>query len=781
MSPIRIRFEYTKYPHWGGRSGYTQILRHLNPQHYHVIAHGAPDNHEDLEPWLTPFQPWLSDRIRRGRMPWYKLSDLTAEAEAYQSLRAGEFDIIHFLDAEHSGQFLPRIIKCAARSNVRSVATFHQPPKFLDKLVNPDLLRWFDAILLVSPSQLPFFTKHVPAERLHVLLHGIDADFFHPSRKLNRSNRIRCITTGHWLRDWDTFKAVAAKCNDILFDVVTGRDIGFEEFPNVSAYSEISDDHLGELYRSADVLFLPLTESTANNSLLEGIASGLPAVTTDLEATHAYLPEGAGLFVNARDADGFVTALRRLQQDVELRHRLSRCARARAEELAWTKWIRQYEAFYETLLNAAAVTENPKFWESPTVVGPSEIEAVELNPKLKWSAEPARMSPVAYALLDSGSYDEARAAFEMLVSAFPKYSQGYAGLARTAEELWDWRTAIADWDRYLERGSNACVVEGASRKARCLTKIGLMSEAKDLFSSITPEFEGWEGLGQLAEMQGTLDAAAVFWVECTKRHPDRLEGFLGHANILLKQQRFNESDQVLSHAIAVWPESMQVSAHWAQAPAAYQDCEAANERWAVVLSRFGNDPYIAWEYAKHIARTDSDLRVAGYLEGNSPICKAALVLSYYSMIGNYSTAIKQARSIVAWKPKKNSYRLLLANLLTAHGSRHALQEALTTLRQLSTMSPEDMSVKHKTVEVYIRLGLISEAYALLQTISAEDRSVEVELLHSWAGNSREHSVTSEYGSTALIDFGLLDQWSQNLFEKDLAYNRIEGWSPPVAR
>ena len=149
--PIRIRFEHTHYPHWGQRSGYVQFVRQLDPQRCHAAVHAASDSDADLAWWLAPFRPWLRRLIRRGGMPWYKLSDLSAEIEAFKGCLARRFDIVHFLDGEHSGQFLPRLIKATRLSAVRTIATFHQPPEVAREVVNGALLRWFDEIVLVSP------------------------------------------------------------------------------------------------------------------------------------------------------------------------------------------------------------------------------------------------------------------------------------------------------------------------------------------------------------------------------------------------------------------------------------------------------------------------------------------------------------------------------------------------------------------------------------------------------------------------------------------------------
>jgi glycosyltransferase involved in cell wall biosynthesis len=345
----RIRFECTRYDHWGARSGYAQFVRWLDPRDFQIVLHASSDSDADLVRWLTPLRPLLRRLVRRGRMPWYKLSDFNAEMNALRSCLARRLDIVHFLDGEHSGQFLPRLVRMARLSTIRTVATFHQPPEIAREVVNGELLRWFDQIVLVSPSQLPFFKQHVPEGRLNVILHGVDTEFFHPAEKSNSTKRIRCITAGHWLRDWDVFNGVARAMGQVMFDVVTNRPIVFDGLPNVTIHSGVADDVLADLYRSADVLFLPLLQSTANNALLEGIASGLPVVATDLAGVRTYLPGSEAILVFGNGTEGFVDALRRLQQDVDLRHYMGRRARARAEELAWSHLVRRYSLLYSSL------------------------------------------------------------------------------------------------------------------------------------------------------------------------------------------------------------------------------------------------------------------------------------------------------------------------------------------------------------------------------------------------------------------------------------------------
>jgi len=350
---IRIRFEFTRYPHWGNQSGFTQLARHLDAKRYEAYLHGASDNDDDLPLPIPPVRRWLRRWVQRSGMAWYKLSDLAAELQALPGCLTNRFQIIHFLDAEHSAQYLPRLVKASRFCRTRTVATFHQPPDLLDRLVNRDALNWIDHVTVVSPSQLPFFSDFLPDDRLHVLFHGIDTAFFHPPAARNLGHRICCVTAGHWLRDWTAMHQVAAILRDeqdISFHIITNRPTGLDHLPNVFHYRDVSDAAMAELYRRADVLFLPLLDATANNTLLEGIASGLPVVASALPAVKAYLPGSEGILVGGNEPEGFAAALRRLQFDTNLRMEMAAQARARAEQLSWTNVATQYAALYDKIL-----------------------------------------------------------------------------------------------------------------------------------------------------------------------------------------------------------------------------------------------------------------------------------------------------------------------------------------------------------------------------------------------------------------------------------------------
>jgi glycosyltransferase involved in cell wall biosynthesis len=260
--------------------------------------------------------------------------------------------IVHFLDGEHGVQFLPAWLKNINRGRAKIVASYHQPVELLKTLIRPELIDKLDHVNLVSPTQTSYFLQFLPPERVSVILHGIDTKFFEPRMQSEERNIFRCITVGHHLRDWQAIAAVADKLKverDIEFHIVTSHQTSIEEFDNVVIHRNVSDETLLSIYQQSDVLFMPLKDSTANNALLEGIACGLPVVSTKLDSVAAYLPGGEALLVENNDPRQLTDALLKLRGNSDTRLKMGRQARRRAGELSWLTRAQEYEKIYSGL------------------------------------------------------------------------------------------------------------------------------------------------------------------------------------------------------------------------------------------------------------------------------------------------------------------------------------------------------------------------------------------------------------------------------------------------
>jgi glycosyltransferase involved in cell wall biosynthesis len=114
--------------------------------------------------------------------------------------------------------------------------------------------------------------------------------------------------------------------------------------------SNISDEELLKLYRQTNLLFMPLKDATANNAVLEGIACGLPVLTTDLVSTREYLDHTDAVFVKNNEEDAFRTHILDLARDRDKCARYGESSRRRALDLSWPNVAKQYEKLYSMLI-----------------------------------------------------------------------------------------------------------------------------------------------------------------------------------------------------------------------------------------------------------------------------------------------------------------------------------------------------------------------------------------------------------------------------------------------
>jgi glycosyltransferase involved in cell wall biosynthesis len=139
---------------------------------------------------------------------------------------------------------------------------------------------------------------------------------------------------------------------DVVFEVVLGAErFGFfTGCDNVRRHSGISDRALIDLYRHADALFLPVTDATANNAVLEALACGTPAISTRIGGIPDYLDEASGWLLPPGDAGAAFDCVKRLVLNRGEARSKRAGARAKAESFSWDTVAAQIVAGYERLL-----------------------------------------------------------------------------------------------------------------------------------------------------------------------------------------------------------------------------------------------------------------------------------------------------------------------------------------------------------------------------------------------------------------------------------------------
>ncbi len=113
------------------------------------------------------------------------------------------------------------------------------------------------------------------------------------------------------------------------------------------------------LLAAADIGLLCSHQEGFSNAILEGMASGLPMIVTDVGGNAEAVQDGStGLIVPPKDPDRLVHALIRLASDPDLRERLGLAARERAfQHFTLERCVDAYDALYRSLLDGRSASD----------------------------------------------------------------------------------------------------------------------------------------------------------------------------------------------------------------------------------------------------------------------------------------------------------------------------------------------------------------------------------------------------------------------------------------
>ncbi|MBI5099769.1 MAG: glycosyltransferase family 4 protein [Nitrospirae bacterium] len=334
----------------------------LNVRTEHHSPHSGYDRLMDYIPHTPLPKSWrwkvMSESTTRqlfnkaaSAVTWYGMHDLESETNTNKLKPWLQKHVCHFLYGENSVFHIEK----SATNKKKIFVTFHQPPSAHQEFVRTrEPLKNIDGIIVVGTNQIPFFSQYVDQSRIFFVPHGIDTDFFKPNDSIKRNKR-RILFVGNWLRDFEIIKSVAEILKrvkpEILMEVVTlerNRSI-FEGIENIKFYSGIPENELLAKYQSASLLLMPMKDCTANNSVLEGMACGLPAITTDIGGIRDYVDDKCAILCKPGDAEMMAYAAIDLLGDTERLVLMSKQARKRAEMFSWH---RVSEAIYKAYQKA---------------------------------------------------------------------------------------------------------------------------------------------------------------------------------------------------------------------------------------------------------------------------------------------------------------------------------------------------------------------------------------------------------------------------------------------
>lgn len=158
---------------------------------------------------------------------------------------------------------------------------------------------------------------------------------------------------------------------EVLLVGPPGDDPGYEERLQAAIHAlpegvtarvldALPSEGVAEVLRAADVCVLPSRGEGMPNSLLEGMATGLPCVATDIPGSRDVLAEGGGILVPPEDPTALARTLDELAGDPDARGRLGeRALQVARERYSLDRVAHRYGCAYAALLGRGAAGDAP--------------------------------------------------------------------------------------------------------------------------------------------------------------------------------------------------------------------------------------------------------------------------------------------------------------------------------------------------------------------------------------------------------------------------------------
>lgn len=345
---LRVLFVTGSQGYPSGLSGYDRVVSGFSSSSVCGYDRRSPG-------WMRPANP-LARALAVSR--WALPATIFNELRAARRLVRERFDLVHVLWGERDLGIIDRV---AARQGVPLVVTFHAPyHRDPNPVRRTAAVRKLAGVVLVSSSQLPFFSDLLPpAVPRRVILHGIDTRAFRPDSEHRADGPFVVCFVGSFRRDFNVLERVIARFEgepgvEFRLLIPDGARERFNRFKNVKFAAKLSDEELAEFYRQSSCLLMTLEDSTANNAVIEALASGLPIVAEDVGGTREYVGDVAARLLPKGDVDGLALALRELRADEAVRRRMGAAARRRAEALSWSCVNQELGSFYNEVLRRNA-------------------------------------------------------------------------------------------------------------------------------------------------------------------------------------------------------------------------------------------------------------------------------------------------------------------------------------------------------------------------------------------------------------------------------------------
>jgi glycosyltransferase involved in cell wall biosynthesis len=218
----------------------------------------------------------------------------------------------------------------------------------LHRLLGPLLrLVWRRAAAVVANSQGlrqlgEAFEPDIP---IQVIVNGVEAKNFQVAKRKWQPPRILFVGRVVYQKGLDLLLKALGELRDIPWELsIVGDGSHMELIKQQAVELELSDritfegwkprESLPSLFQKANLFVMPSRHEGMPNALLEAMASGLPAIATQIAGNEELIKEGkTGLLIPSEDSITLRSTLRDILEDDKRRKRMGQAAQQRAKTL----------------------------------------------------------------------------------------------------------------------------------------------------------------------------------------------------------------------------------------------------------------------------------------------------------------------------------------------------------------------------------------------------------------------------------------------------------------
>jgi phosphatidylinositol alpha 1,6-mannosyltransferase len=332
------------------------------------------NNRFDVGIWAFSITPQKRKRLHLFKIPSvplpfypaYKLSIpnplLKKQVEEFEP------DVLHITVPDLVGLSLMRL---AQRLGIPVLTSFHTDfPSYLESYKLGFLyhsawkyFRWFynkSRSVLAPTEEVIGKLKNFGIQNTKLWSRGIHLEYFNPSFRSESLRRQWGVAPNEtqptkiilysgrfvWYKDLQTFidTYYLFKKNgphNVKFVLAGDGPIREElerQMPDAVFTGYVTGETLSRVYASADLLLFPSTTETFGNVVQEALASGIPAVVSDVGGCKEIIRKSsAGLIAKAKDAKHFYMCTKRLLFDEKRYRQCKECGLEHAQNLSWQR------------------------------------------------------------------------------------------------------------------------------------------------------------------------------------------------------------------------------------------------------------------------------------------------------------------------------------------------------------------------------------------------------------------------------------------------------------